>query len=812
MKKEENSSTELSARTRKIILISTWVIAFLPLVIVIMMLLKANGHVPDSQALANPPDKQASIIYSSDGVEMGRFWSVNRKSIDYNEISPYVISALIATEDERFYEHAGVDFWGIGRALSGAVTGAESGGASTISQQLAKLLYTMQDTARGGIAKDKWERLDQKFGENILAVRLEAQYTKEEIITMYLNNFDFLYNAVGISSAAQVYFNTTPDSLKIEEAAMLVGMCKNPGMYNPLKFQFKVYEDSPEGKEQYELDSTRAYNRRNTVLNQWLKNSESGNEHIPVKITRNQYDSLCKLPIVVDYQIVDHKEGIAPHFREVLRDELQTKFAEKNEDGTYKYHKADGSPYNIYLDGLRIYTTIDSRMQEYAEYAVQEHMETTLQAEFDKNNAKYKDRAPFSNYVGSEKVTDEQIDAIMKKGMKNSDRYREAKEQGLSDSEIEKIFNTPVAMRVFSYQGDFDTIMSPMDSIRYYKGILQAGLMSMDPKTGFVKAWVGGPDFNHFSYDHVKQAKRQVGSTIKPFVYAAAIYMGVIDPCEAFSDMDYCIDVPVSPTKFKSWCPATGTKNSGQLITAECGLAGSLNNITVAVMKKMGPSAGPAAMDKLLKNVGINLKPEEVVPAMCLGPMDLSLYTMVGAHSTWANKGIFIKPIYVMRVEDRNGNVIVDLEYEIKEAMPENLAYTMVTMMKKVITSAHNPYNGQGYGTSGSLRSSQPWGGITAPMAGKTGTTNSAADGWFIGLTPDLVTGVWVGADDKQIHFSSYPWGQGARMALPIYGYYMQKVYGDKSLEISKDDFEAPAQYDNSIFNCTKSESQGSPL
>lgn len=812
MAKEDTVQDGLSKRFRRIIIISTWLFAFIPLFVIIGMLLKANKQVPDSAALANPPDKQASIIYSSDGVEMGRFWSVNRKSIDYNQISPFVISALIATEDERFYEHAGVDFWGIGRALSGAATGGESGGASTITQQLAKLLYTMEDTARGGIAKDKWDRLDQKFGENILAVRLERQYTKEEIVTMYLNNFDFLYNAVGISSASQVYFNTTADKLKMEEAAMLVGMCKNPGMYNPLKFQFKEYEDSPKGIEQYELDSTRAYQRRNTVLHQWLKNSNDGNEFLPIKITQSQYDSLTQLPIVVDYQIVDHKEGIAPHFREVLRDELQKKFAEKDDDGNYIYHKADGSPYNIYLDGLRIYTTIDTRHQQYAENAVQEHMETTLQAEFDKNNAKYKERAPFSNYVGSEKVTDEQIDAIMKRGMKSSDRYREAKEGGMSESQIEKMFNTPVAMRIFSYKGDFDTVMTPMDSIRYYKGILQCGLMSMDPTTGFVKAWVGGPDFNHFAYDHVLQARRQVGSTIKPFVYAAAIYMGVIDPCEAFVDMDYCIDVPVSEKRLKSWCPATGTKNSGQLITAECGLAGSLNNITVAVMKKMGPTAGPQAMDKLLKNVGIYLKPEEVVPAMCLGPMDLSLYTMVGAHSTWANKGIYIKPIYIMRVEDRNGNVIVDLDYEIKEAMPEQLAYTMVTIMKKVITSAHNPYNGQNYGTSGSLRSSQPWGGITPPTAGKTGTTNSAADGWFMGLTPELVTGVWVGADDKQIHFSSYPWGQGARMALPIYGYYMQQVYKDKSINLSTKDFEAPAQYDNSIFNCTKTETQGPPL
>jgi penicillin-binding protein 1A len=807
--KEENPEL-LGKRSRRIVLWSTWLIAFTPLLLILIMLGKANAHVPDSRALANPPDKQASIIYTADGKEMGRFWSVNRKSIDYNQISPYVVSALIATEDERFYDHAGVDFWGIGRALSGAVTGSESGGASTISQQLAKLLYTMSDTANGGIAKDKWQRLDQKFGENILAVRLEAQYTKEEIISMYLNNFDFLYNAVGIASAAQVYFNTTADSLKMEEAAMLIGMCKNPGMYNPLKFQFKPYEDTPEGQEQYELDSTRAYNRRNTVLQQWVKNSEGGNEYLPVTITQAQYDSLSKLPIVVDYQVVDHKEGIAPHFREVLREELQRRFAEKDENGSYKIAKPDGSPYNIYLDGLRIYTTIDSRMQQYGEYALQRHMEQTLQEKFDENNEKLKNK-PFSDRVADEKVTDEQVESIMKKAMKNSDRYKNAVASGMSESQIQKMFDTPVHMKVFSYQGDFDTVMTPRDSIRYYKGILQAGLMSMDPNTGFVKAWVGGPDFNHFSYDHVKQAKRQVGSTIKPFVYAAAIYLGVIDPCEAFVDMNYCIDVPVSPTKSKSWCPATGTENTGKLITAECGLAGSLNNITVAVMKKMGPTAGPQAMNKLLQNVGIHLKPEEIVPAMCLGPMDLSLYDMVGAHSTWANKGIYIKPIYIMRVEDRNGNVIIDLEYDLREAMPEQLAYTMVTMMKKVVTGASNPYGGS-YATSSRLRGSDDYGGIKYPTAGKTGTTNSAADGWFIGLTPDLVTGVWVGADDKQVHFRNYPWGQGARMALPIYGYYMQKVYADPSIEISTGDFEAPDQYDNSIFNCTREESIPSPL
>ncbi|WP_175437490.1 transglycosylase domain-containing protein [Crocinitomix algicola] len=798
MNKKKTEKVVLAKRTRRIILLIVWLAAFIPLFFILFMLNQARPGIPSYEELASPPDKQASIIYTSDGKEMGRFWSVNRKSVDYNRISPYVISALIATEDERFYKHAGVDAEGIGRALSKAALGQDGGGASTISQQLAKLLYTASDTMNGGVARNKWGRLKQKFGENILAVRLETHYTKEEIITMYLNNFDFLFNAVGISSASQVYFNKRPEDLKMEEAAMLVGMCKNPGMFNPLKFQYKDYDDDEDGRRQYELDSTRAYNRRNTVLHQWYKNSKKGNESLLVKIDEAQYDSLKNLPIEVDYQIVDHKEGLAPHFREILRKELTDRFKETNDDGTYKYQKADGTPYNIYRDGLRIYTTIDSRMQTYAEHAVQEHMESTLQEQFDKNNAKNK-RPPFGN-----EIDEEQIAAIMNRAVKASDRYYRLNQAGASEAEIDKSFNTPVKMKVFSYKGDFDTIMTPMDSIKYYKSILQAGVMSMDPKTGFVKAWVGGPNFNHFAFDHVKQAKRQVGSTIKPFVYAAAISLGKIDPCKAYIDMEYCIDVPVSATRDESWCPQTGTKNTGDLITTKSALAGSLNNITVAIMKDMGALAGPTTMNKMLKEVGINLRIEDVVPAMCLGPMDVSLYNMVGAQSTFANKGVYIKPIYVMRVEDRNGNVIIDLEYDIREAMPEELAYTMINMMKGAVNGAPNIHqNNKYYATSSSLRSSQPWGGIKYPTAGKTGTTNGASDGWFMGLTPELVTGVWVGADDKDIHFRSYPWGQGARMALPIYGYYMQQVYKDKSINLSTKDFEAPPNYDMSKFNCT---------
>jgi penicillin-binding protein 1A len=801
----KDDSNKLRKKTRRMIVIVVWLGAFLPLFAILFGLYSASATIPSHEELANPPDKQASIIYSSDGMELGRFWSVNRKSIDYKNISPFVVNALIATEDERYYEHAGVDFKGLSRAIGKGIIGKDGGGASTITQQLAKLLYTVTDTVNGGVSKDKWDRLQQKFGENILAVRLEKAYTKEEIVTMYLNNFDFLFNAVGIASASQVYFNKTADSLKIEEAAMLVGMCKNPGLYNPLKFQLETkYDDTDKGRAKQQKDSTNAYNRRNTVLQQWLKNSNEDNSALTIKITQAQYDSISLLPIVVDYQMVDHKEGLAPHFREVLRGELTSRFKEQDEDGNYILHKPDGSPYNIYKDGLRIYTTIDSRMQEHAEWSVQEYMSNTLQEAFDDNNSKMR-RPPFGN---NREVTDERIANIMNNAVHNSERYRNMKKNGIAEDDIIASFEEPANMKIFSYWGDIDTIMTPFDSIKYYKGILQCGLMSMDPQTGFVKAWVGGPDFSHFAYDHVKQSKRQVGSTIKPFVYAAAIYLGLIDPCTPFADIDYCVDIPKGDRRQESWCPKTGTKNTGDLIPAKCGLAGSLNNITVAVMKAMGPTAGPATMNKLLKNVGITIQETEAVPAMCLGPMDVSLYDMVGAQSTFANKGLHIKPIYVMRVEDRNGNVIIDLEYELKEAMPEDLAYTMLTMMKGAVTGAGNVHQGgRAYATSSRLRHpSYDYGGLKYPIAGKTGTTNGASDGWFMGLTPELVTGVWVGADDRDIHFKNFTWGQGARMSLPIWGYYMNKIYDDPNIQISTKDFEAPAQYDNSIFNCSRTE------
>lgn len=770
-----------------------WCVGLAPLIVVISMLQMSKSDLPSFEQLGSPPDLQASVIMTSDGKEMGRFWKVNRSSVEYNEISPFVINALIATEDERYMEHSGVDFRGIARALKGM---GKDGGASTISQQLAKLLYTQR-------APDLIARVKQKFGENVLATRLEKSYTKEEIITMYLNNFDFLYNAVGIGTASKVYFNKDAKDLSKSEAAMLVGMCKNPGLYNPLKFRVKKYSDDPAIQaERRAKDSTRAIVRRNTVLNQWRKNSNKENEALTVKISQEEYDSLKIIPIKVKYQRVDHKEGLAPYFREVLRKNLTAKFEEVNPDGSYKYAKQDGTKYDIYKDGLKVYTTINSKMQTYAENAVVKHLRDDLQNEFYKVNKRAKNK-PFAN-----NMSQEQIDLVMTRAIKVSDRYLTQKAAGMSDKKNLASFQEPVPMQIFSWQGDIDTTMTPYDSIRYHKGIIQASLMSMDPTTGFVKAWVGGPDFERFSYDHVTST-RQVGSTIKPFVYAAAISMNKVTPCDAFPNIPYCIDTEYLPGKFKSWCPGNaGAKMGGELTPVKCALAGSMNNITVKLMDEMGAesgqAAGPQTMGRLLQDVGINVRKEDIVPAMCLGPMDISLHDMVGAQSTIANKGVYIKPITILRVEDRNGNVILDVEMITKEAMTEELAYTMVSMMKNVVTGTSNPYApGKSYGTAGRLRGSGPYGKIKHPTAGKTGTTQNASDGWFMGLTPTLVTGVWSGADDRGVHLRGV-WGQGARMAMPIYGYYMQEVYKDKSLEISTKDFEMPKGYDKSILYCTK--------
>lgn len=792
----------ISKKTKRWILAIWWSLVLGPIVMVWLMLTLARWDgLPSLEELENPQSMLASEIYTADGVMMGKYFRENRSTVSFNELSPYVVDCLVATEDERFYEHTGVDYEAVGRVVKGVLSGSTSqGGGSTISQQLAKMLFPREKLSKFGLAK-------RKFKEWIMATRLERNFTKEEIITMYLNKFDFINNAVGIKSAARIYFNTTPDSLKIEEAAMLVGMLQNPSLYNPVKF--------PE----------RAKKRREVVLKQLLKNNK--NPRIRTKITEKQYHELRQKPIELEYQRVDHAEGIAPYFREELRKELVKMFNEQDDDGNYVYHKKNGQPYDIYEDGLKIYTTIDSRMQLYGEYAVQEHLQKELQRDFNKDQRRWK-RPPFANHVTEDKVKE-----VMETAMKRSNRYKIYTgkrcaycERGkdyigltlkgnkkyyacsyckhevpvLAESDIHKMFETPYKMKVFSWwkpELEFDTTMTPMDSIRYYKKFLQAALISIEPSTGFVKAWVGGTNFRHFQYDHVR-ARRQVGSTFKPFVYAAAFRDRLFNPCETVRDIEHCIEVPFTKNTTKPWCPSnSGMKYTGDPVPLYFALPASMNNITAAIIKK----EKPATVIKMLESMGIEKGYLPPVPSICLGTCELSPYEITGAQATFANKGIYIKPIYIMRVEDKNGNVIFEVEPQTSEAMDEITAYSMLQVMKGATSGVVNPFNRAVGGTAVRIRSSaKPYGGIKTPIAGKTGTTQHQTDGWFMGLTPDLVTGVWVGCDDYGVHFSTTQLGMGTNMALPIWGYFMKKVYADKKLKVSQGDFESPDNYHE--MNC----------
>ncbi len=793
-----------------------WLIAMFPILLVTCLLLfQSEDDLPPVAMLDNPPELLASVVFADDGKsELGRYWKINRTSVPYNAISPFVTDALISTEDERFIDHSGVDFKAIGRAV---VSVGGAGGASTISQQLAKLLFTLQQREKEDIARANgiaysggsstkigrlFSRVGEKARENLIATRLEKRYTKEEIITMYLNQFDFLYNAVGIENASKVYFSKKPKDLSKDEAAMLVGMCKNPTLFNPHSFQIKDYRSylaeqngvpassitKAQILEKRAEDSIRAVNRRNQVLFQWLKNSKSKSSALRVPITQEEYDRLKTKPLICKFQEVDHKRGMAPYFREGLRKELTNLLLEKKPDGTLKYKREDGAPWDIYRDGLKIYTTINIDMQTHAEDAMKRHMKENLQPAFDDNNRNVK-HFPFSN-----DATEEEIDGIMRSARLNSSRYLAMEAQGASNEQVRQAFSTPVTMRVFTWDGEKDTTMSPDDSIRYYKSFLHAGLISIEPETGFVKAWVGGVSIDHFAYDHVRQGRRQVGSTIKPFVYASALAMGVVKPCTMIPDIAHCVDLRNADGIIDDrWCPKNASGMSGGSCSVANGLAQSKNNITVAVMAKMGSVAGPKTIEKLLKNMDIKLPANSVVPAMCLGSMDLSLFEMVGAQAMFVNHGIYNRPTTILRIEDRNGNVIYNAKPYSKEVLNETVAYETLRMMEGVVR----------FGTAGSLRGGQSWGNIIAPTAGKTGTTQNNSDGWFIGLTPELATGVWVGAEDRSVRFRSMNWGQGARMALPIYGYYMQKVYKDPKIGISTTGFTKPDDFDDSEFSCS---------
>lgn len=725
------------------------------IVLVFWMITKGwLGYLPPLEELQNPKNKFATEIISSDMQLLGRYYrNENRVSVEFTDISPNMINALIATEDVRFYEHTGVDVKSLMRAI---IMLGRAGGGSTLTQQLAKQLWSPR-------ANNIFERALQKPIEWVIATKLERLYSKDEILTMYLNQFDFLYNAVGIKSAAQVYFSTTPAELKLEEAAMLVGMCKNPALYNPRR--------RPEN----------ALNRRNTVLNQMCKYDY---------ITEQVCDSLKALPVELKYQSVDHKQGIAPYFREYLRQVLTAKEPKKSnysewnmlqyeidkrqleENPLYgfcnKNHKPDGTPYDLYQDGLRIYTTIDSRMQQYAEEAVSEHMQE-LQKTFFREKRK-KSYAPFSK-----DLTSEEIDGIMNRSMRQTDRYRTLKKQGISEMDIKKIFNTPVNMRVFSYDGLIDTTMTPMDSIRWNKHFLRCGFMSMDAHSGAVKAYVGGPNFAHFQYDMVTSGRRQVGSTIKPYLFTLAMDEGMW-PCDStVNDSVTLID-----GNGVAWTPRDDHHaNQGEMVTLNWGLEKSSNWITAYLMSLFTPEQ----LVRMMRSFGIEGQLDPVV-SLCLGPCEVSVKEMVDAYTTFPNKGIRVEPLYVTRIEDNNGNILATFTPKTYEIISETTSYKMIYMLRNVMD--------HGTGVRARFRY-----GLKAPMGGKTGTSQNHSDGWFVGFTPSLVSGVWVGGEDRSIHFDNMSAGQGANMALPIWSIYMQKVYANEELGYNvEEQFDVPEWFD----------------
>ena len=711
------------------------------------------GFMPTFEELENPNNRFASEVYFADGPIMNRYFEKeNRKYIEYREIPQSVIDALIATEDVRFYDHSGVDVRGLFRVAKGLLTANTSaGGGSTISQQLAKMLFPRESDL------NVFELAIRKFREWVIAVRLEKSYTKEEILTMYLNKYDFLNLAVGISSAADIYFQVPLDSLKVEQAAMLIGMAKNSSYYNPVR--------RPE----------LTLNRRNVVLSQMYKYD---------KITREECDSLKKLPLGLNFKRVDHKEGLATYFREYLR-----LFMTANKPDRKRYRdlsqfrldsivwetnplyrwckknvKVDGSHYDLYSDGLKIYTTLDSRMQKYAEEAVREHLSQDLQPLFDKEKVK-KLRPPFSN-----DMTPAEIEEVLDRSIRQSERYRVLSKQGMSFDEIRKTFDQPLEMQVFTWSGIRDTVMTPLDSIKHYKSFFRSGFMVMQPQTGYIKAYVGGPDYRYFMYDMVSAGKRQVGSTIKPILYTLAMQEG-LGPCDKVPNIPQTFILPTG----EPWSARGGTKRQGEMVTLRWGLANSENNISAWVLKQFTPEA----VAQMAHKMGITSFIDPV-PSVFLGTAEITVKEMVAAYSIFANKGVYNSPLPVYRIEDKYGNVLQEFRPESREVITENTAYLMCNLLEGVVTG----------GTGVRLRYKYK---LMNPMGGKTGTTQKHADGWFMGVTPDLVGGVWVGAEDRSIHFQNLANGQGASMALPIWAKFLLKAYADPRLKMSDRPFDRPA-------------------
>ena len=732
------------------------------------------GYMPPVEDLQNPINRFATQIYSADGKVIGT-WNFNRENrvcVSYNDISPYLVQALVATEDVRFYDHSGVDFIALGRAIvkRGLFGQASAGGGSTITQQLAKQLYSET-------AKSTMQRALQKPIEWVIAVKLERNYTKEEIIALYLNYFDFMHNAVGIKTAANTYFNKEPRDLNIEEAATLIGLCKNPSLFNPVRYPDRCRE------------------RRNVVLDQMRKAGY---------ISDAEYAQHVESPLTLDFHRTDHKDGVAPYLREFLRVYMS---AERPQLSNYpswnrrqfvidsiawvndplygwcnKNRKKDGSPYNLNADGLKVYTTIDSRMQRYAEEAVYAHVARYLQPEFFKEQ-KGKPNAPFTSAL-----TQKQVNQIMERAVLQSERYRALKAAGASNEEIHRSFHTPTEMTLFTYHGDIDTMMAPIDSIRYVKSYLRAGFMSMDPKTGAVKAYVGGLDYTHFMYDMVTGGRRQVGSTIKPFLYALAMENG-FTPCSMAPNVQQTYIVGN-----QTWTPRnTNRKRYGEMVTLKWGLAQSNNWISAYLMSKLNPQQFVTKLHEF------GIDNPEIVPSMalCLGPCEVSVAEMVSAYTTFVNKGIRSAPMFVSRIEDNEGNVITDFQPRMNEVINAESADRMLVLLKGVVDG----------GTAGRLRYRYNF---TGEIGAKTGTTNRNADAWFMGFTPQLVSGCWVGGEDRDIHFDTMRMGQGATMALPIWANFMKKVYADPSLpydETAK--FDLPPGYDGCSDGETSSDDPG---
>lgn len=724
------------------------------------------GYMPPIEDLQNPISRFATQIYSSDGKVIGT-WNFNRENricVPYSNLSPYLVQALVATEDVRFYDHSGIDFIALSRAIvkRGLLGQTSAGGGSTITQQLAKQLYS--DTAGSTL-----ERLLQKPIEWVIAVKLERNYTKEEIISLYLNYFDFLHNAVGIKTAATTYFYKDPKNLTLEEAATLIGLCKNPSLFNPVRYPERCRE------------------RRNVVLDQMRKAGY---------ITDEQYHKSCELPLTLNFHRNDHKDGTAPYLREFLRVYMSAERPDRSKypswnkrqyvldsiawdtDPLYgwcnKNFKKDGTPYNLNADGLKVYTTIDSRMQRYAEEAVYGHVARYLQPEFFKEN-RGKSNAPFTS-----QLTKKQVNQIMERAVLQSERYRILKANGASDEEIHKSFHTPTDMSIFTYHGDVDTTMTPIDSIRYVKSFLRAGFMSMDPTTGAVKAYVGGLDYTHFMYDMVTGGRRQVGSTIKPFLYSLAMENG-FSPCDLAPNVQRTYMVAGKP-----WTPRnTSHKRAGEMVTLKWGLAQSSNWISAYLMSKLSPQQ----FVQLLHDYGINNPDIHPSMSLCLGPCEMTVAEMVSAYTTFANHGIRTAPMFVSCIEDNEGNVITNFQPRMNEVISEESANKMLVLLKGVVDG----------GTAGRLRYKYNF---TGEIGGKTGTTNRNSDAWFMGFTPQLVSGCWVGGDDRDIHFDSMRMGQGATMALPIWAYFMKKVYHDKTLPYDPNaKFDLPEGFDGCSHN-----------